>query len=171
MSGQTCRCSCGHELKIESTLSLIGAYNYVLNALDFITGAKPAGAEGYTAMPSRSDAHSVPSPLLEFPSTSSTALPQHRTLCPATTKEMLPPTAPLPAPHLLGHRRRASQVGDVFKTICRAKCPAARCPDDEEVQGPVVKKRPRAGVSMSSRGEVLGSTPRSRGLGRHCSRH
>ncbi|CAE7711423.1 unnamed protein product, partial [Symbiodinium microadriaticum] len=47
--------------------------------------------------------------------TSSNALPQHRTLCPAT-----PPSAPLPAPpslpSLLGHRRRASQVGDVFKT-------------------------------------------------------
>ena len=39
------------------------------------------------------------------------------------------------------------------RPICREKCPAARCPDDEKVQGPVVKKRPRAGVSMSSRGE------------------
>ncbi|CAE7707339.1 unnamed protein product, partial [Symbiodinium necroappetens] len=127
MSGQTCRCSCGHELKIESTLSMIGAYNYVLNALDFITGAKPAGAEGYTAMPSRSDAHSVPSPLLELPPAPSNALPQHRTLCPATTKEMLPPSAPLPAPpslpSLLGHRRRVSQVADVFKTHLPGEMP------------------------------------------------
>ena len=108
---------------------MISAYNSVLNALDFITGAKPAGAEGYTAMPSRSDVHSVPSPLLELPSTSSTALPQHRTLCPATNKEMLPPTARLPAPpslpSLLGHRRRASQVGDVFKTHLPGELPCS----------------------------------------------
>ena len=108
---------------------MISAYNSVLNALDFITGAKPAGAEGYTAMPSRSDLHSVPSPLLEFPSTSSTALPQHRKLCPATNKDMLPPTAPLPAPpslpSLLGHRRCASQVGDVFKTHLPGEMPCS----------------------------------------------
>ncbi|CAE7868722.1 unnamed protein product, partial [Symbiodinium necroappetens] len=115
-SGHTFRCCCGHELTIDGTLWMIGAYNSVLNALDFITGAKPAGAEGYTAMPSQSQEHYVPNPLLEPPSTSKAVLPQHRTLCPATTKEMFPPIAPLPAPHLLGHRRCASLVGDVFKT-------------------------------------------------------
>ena len=99
-----------------------------MSALDFITGAKPARvSEGYTAMPSRSDAHSVPSPLLELPPAPSNALPQHRTLCPATTKEMLPPSAPLPAPpslpSLLGHRRRVSQVADVFKTHLPGEMP------------------------------------------------
>ncbi|CAE7638278.1 unnamed protein product [Symbiodinium sp. CCMP2456] len=115
MSGQTFRCSCGDERKLESTLWMIGAYNSVMNGFAFLTGAKPAGAfQGYTAMPWQSHAHSVPSPLLELPPPPSTAVPQHRTLCPVTTKEMLPPAAPLPAPQslpsLLGHRRRASQA-------------------------------------------------------------
>ncbi|CAE7338676.1 unnamed protein product [Symbiodinium sp. CCMP2456] len=123
MSGQTFRCSCGDEPEMESTLWMIGAFA-------FLTGAKPAGAsQGYTAMHSRSHAHSVPNPLLEPPSTTNTAaLPQHRTLCPAT-KELLPPAAPLPAPQslpsLLGHRRRVSQVADVFKTHLPVEMPCS----------------------------------------------
>ncbi|CAE7532652.1 unnamed protein product, partial [Symbiodinium microadriaticum] len=120
-----CPKCCGLEPRLDSTNWMISAYNSVLNALDFITGTKPAGAEGYTAMPSRSDAHSVPSPLREFPSTSNTSLPQHRTPCPATTEEMFPPIAALPAPHLLCHRRRASQVGDVFKTHLPGEMPCS----------------------------------------------
>ncbi|CAE7864896.1 unnamed protein product, partial [Symbiodinium necroappetens] len=65
---------------LDSTNWMISAYNSVLNALDFMTGAKPAGAEGYTAMPSQSQAHHVPNPLLEPPSTSKAALPQHRSV-------------------------------------------------------------------------------------------
>ena len=125
LNGLSFRCSCGDEPKIDSTLWVIGAYNSVMNAFNFITGAKPAGAsEGYTAMPSRSQALSAPNPLLELPApAASSALPQHRTLC----QEMLPPTAlpppPQPLPLLLGHRRRASHVADVFKTHLPGEMP------------------------------------------------
>ena len=127
LNGLSFRCSCGDEPKIDSTLWVIGAYNSVMNAFNLITGAKPAGAsEGYTAMPSRSQALSAPNPLLLPPApAASTALPQHRTLC----QEMLPPTAlpppPQPLPLLLGHRRRASHVADVFKTHLPGEMPCS----------------------------------------------
>ena len=131
-NGLSFRCSCGDEPKIDSTLWMIGAYNSVISAFDFMTGAKPAGAsEGYTAMPSRSQApRSVPNPVLELGPAASTALPQHRTFCPATTREMLAPAAPLPAPQslpsLLRHRRRESQVGgEVFKTHLPGEMPCS----------------------------------------------
>ena len=133
LNGLSFRCSCGDEPKIDSTLWMIGAYNSVISAFDFVTGAKPAGAsEGYTAMPSRSQApRSVPNPLLELGPAASTALPQHRTFCPATTKEMLAPAAPLPAPQslpsLLRHPRREYQVGGagVFKTHLPGEMPCS----------------------------------------------
>eukprot|EP00439_Symbiodinium_sp_Y106_P079721 s217_g18.t1 len=123
--------TCGDEPKIDSTLWMMGAYNFVVNAFEFITSAKPARAsEGYTAMPSRSQANLVPNPLLELPPAASTALPQHRTLCPASTKEMLPATAlppppQQPLPSLLSHRRRVSQVVDVFKTHLPGEMPCS----------------------------------------------
>ncbi|CAE7260927.1 unnamed protein product [Symbiodinium sp. CCMP2592] len=132
LNGQPLRCSCGDEPNIDSTLWMIGAYHSIMNAFDFITGAKPASAsEGYTAMPSHSHARLVPNPLLELPSAANSALPQHRTLYPATTKEMLVPTAPLSAPQslpsLLRHRRRESQVGvaEVFKTHLPGEMPCS----------------------------------------------
>ena len=131
LNGQTFRCNCGDEPKIDSTLWMMGAYNFVVNAFEFITSAKPARAsEGYTAMPSRSQANLVPNPLLELPPAASTALPQHRTLCPASTKEMLPATAlppppQQPLPSLLSHRRRVSQVVDVFKTHLPGEMPCS----------------------------------------------
>ncbi|CAE7260937.1 unnamed protein product [Symbiodinium sp. CCMP2592] len=132
LDGQPFRCNCGEEPRIDSTLWMMGAYNFVVNAFEFITSTKPAGAsEGYTAMPSRSQANFVPNPLLELRPAASTTLPQHRTFCPASSKEMppanaLPPQQPLPS--LLSHRRRVSQVADVFKTHLPGEMPCSPMP-------------------------------------------
>ena len=55
---------------------------------------------------------------------------------PRTRKETLSPTQPLPPslPSMLGHRRRASQATDVYKTYLPGRCPAAQRPDDGNVQ-------------------------------------
>eukprot|EP00439_Symbiodinium_sp_Y106_P080208 s217_g18.t5 len=102
---------------------MIGAYHSVISAFEFVTGARPAGAsEGYTAMPSRSQAPcSVPNPLLELGPATSTALPQYRTatswgqgMRAATVETAAAAATPLPAPQslpsLLLHRRRESQA-------------------------------------------------------------
>ncbi|CAE7487126.1 unnamed protein product, partial [Symbiodinium microadriaticum] len=53
---------------MESTLWMLGVYKSVVSALDFITGATPAGApDGYTTLQTRSQAHSASNPLLELP--------------------------------------------------------------------------------------------------------
>ena len=102
----------GPEPKMESTLWMLGVYKSVVSALDFITGATPAGApDGYTTLQTRSQAHSASNPLLELPA--ATTWDQGMR---ASRKEMLAPplrpsataviaVAPWPsAPHLPGCR-------------------------------------------------------------------
>ena len=140
LNGQTFRCRCGKKPKIDSTLWMIGAYHSVISAFEFVTGARPASAsEGYTAMPSRSQAPcSVPNPLLELGPATSTALPQYRTatswgqgMRAATVETAAAAATPLPAPQslpsLLLHRRRESQVGvaEVFKTYLPGEMPCS----------------------------------------------
>ena len=152
LSGQTFRCSCGHEQQIESTrLCMIGAHNSVMSAFDLSTGAKPAGtSEGFTPMNSPSQALSVPNALLtllELPQ----ALRCHSTghlsgyyegdassHCTSTAVIAVPP-----GPH--GARATAmtqcsSAVGGSIivsprswtssRRTSRGKCPAAQWPDE-----------------------------------------
>ncbi|CAE7325763.1 IIV3-029R [Symbiodinium sp. CCMP2456] len=110
---------------MESTLWMLGVYNSVMGALDFITGAEPgATPDGYTAQQTRSYAHSVPNPLLELPPARTWDQGMR-----ADRKEMLAPTAQPPPPHalpsLLGHRRRISQDAEVFNTRLPGEMPCS----------------------------------------------
>ncbi|OLP95157.1 hypothetical protein AK812_SmicGene22754 [Symbiodinium microadriaticum] len=118
---------------MESTLWMLGVYKSVVSALELITGATPAGApDGYSALQTRSQAHSVSDPLLELPA--ATTWDQGMR---ANRKEMLAP--PLRRLCHRSHCPRSLAVGIASprvqkssRRLCLGKCPAAQWPDDEK---------------------------------------